>query len=78
MRRLFHFITGAGIGLLAGGVLALLFAPTQGDAMRDALRERVRTLWEQIQQAGEEERRRLEAELAALLGMESDRPVDKV
>ncbi|NPA07001.1 MAG: hypothetical protein GXO54_06325 [Chloroflexi bacterium] len=74
MRRFFHFITGAGFGALAGALVALLFAPAQGEEFRRELQARIRALWEQIQQAGEEERRRLEAELRALLPSVAEEP----
>ena len=66
MRRLAYFITGAALGTFVGSILALLYAPQPGDAMRDEMRERVRQFWEEVRRAGEQERRRLEEELIIL------------
>ena len=66
MRRLAYFITGMTLGALVGTVLALLYAPEPGDALRDEMRAKVRALWGEIRRAGEAERQRLEEELIIL------------
>ncbi len=66
MRRLAYFITGATLGAFVGTILALLYAPEPGDALRDEVRARWQALWEEIRRAGEAERQRLEEELIIL------------
>ncbi len=66
MRRLAYFITGASLGAFVGSILALLYAPEPGAAVREDVQARVRQFWEEVRRAGEQERRRLEEELIIL------------
>ncbi len=61
------FLRGWVMGLLIGGVIALLLAPDSGEGTRQRLRERARQMWEELRQAAAEERQRLEAELRKMM-----------
>lgn len=66
MRRMLSFLSGALMGALVGATLALLFAPSSGEGLRDQLRERVAALQEEVKRAAAERRAELEEQLAGL------------
>ncbi len=51
MRRLFGFLIGIFTGAVIGATAALLFAPDSGEALRQQLMERGKTLREEIREA---------------------------
>ncbi|PWH18617.1 MAG: hypothetical protein DDG59_05660 [Anaerolineae bacterium] len=66
MRKFFNFFIGALIGGFLGATVALLLAPSSGEALRLELRERVQRLQEELRQAAAQRRAELEEQLAAL------------
>lgn len=66
MKKLFSFFSGAIIGGIIGGGLALLFTPYRGDALRGQISTRLDDLREEINQARTSRRIELETQLASL------------
>lgn len=66
MSRFFSFLAGVLIGALVGSVLALLYAPSSGEALRAEMQSRLDRAVSDIKTSVETERKRLEEELAAL------------
>jgi gas vesicle protein len=66
MKRITSFMVGAMMGVLVGGTLALLLAPSSGPELRNQMQERAERLREEIRRAAADRRDELEAQLAAL------------
>jgi gas vesicle protein len=66
MRRILSFFIGVLLGGLAGGVMALLFAPESGPELRNRMRERAENLAGEIRQAAATKRIELQERLDAL------------
>jgi gas vesicle protein len=66
MKRITSFFVGAMMGVLVGGTLALLLAPSSGNELRNQMQDRVERLREEIRRAAADRRDELEAQLAAL------------
>lgn len=60
------FLAGLAAGTLVGVSLALLFAPSSGEALRLQLRERAQYVKDEVQRARDERRTELEQQLADL------------
>jgi gas vesicle protein len=66
MSRTLRLLTGLFLGGLLGAGLVLLLAPRSGDETRRLIRERVQAILAEGQQAAEERRLELTAQLEAL------------
>ncbi|MCS6992765.1 MAG: YtxH domain-containing protein [Anaerolineales bacterium] len=66
MRSIFGFLIGVFVGWLVGSTLALLFAPTSGEKLRQELRARSNNFLTEIKSAAEARRQELEKQLAEL------------
>jgi len=66
MRRILSFFIGVILGGLAGGVIALLFAPESGPELRNRMRERAENLAGEIRQAAATKRIELQERLDTL------------
>ena len=66
MRRILSFFIGVILGGLAGGVIALLFAPESGPELRNRMRERTENLAGEIRQAAATKRIELQERLDTL------------
>ena len=66
MSRFFSFMAGLLAGAFVGAVLALLFAPTSGEELREQAQVRAEKVVDDVKQAVAEERKRLESEFEAL------------
>ena len=63
MRKALSLLAGIMVGVVTGGVLALLFAPLPGTKLREQIQSRVDTLIEEGKTAAEVRRQELEAQL---------------
>jgi len=63
MRKFMAFLAGLVIGLLTGGVLAILFTPQSGATLQQSIREGVDKLVEEGKTAAEARRQELEEQL---------------
>ena len=66
MSKSSNFLMGAIIGGVVGSVLAILYAPYSGVELRTRINDYVQNVQDEIQQAGNERRLELEAELEKL------------
>lgn len=66
MRRLTSFLSGILSGALVGATAAILLAPASGKEMIGGIQGRADQLVDNLKTAVEQERRRLETELASL------------
>lgn len=66
MKSTANFVLGLLLGAAVGGVLALLFAPMPGEQLRVEAKDRANQFATDVKSAVEEERKRLESELASL------------
>jgi gas vesicle protein len=66
MRRLLSFLSGGVTGALVGAILAILFAPSSGEQLRQKMQDRVSQARDQVGQAAAVRRAELEEQLAAL------------
>ena len=66
MRRLFSFLSGGVTGALVGATLAILFAPSSGEQLRQQVQKRVSRARDQVGQAAAARRAELEGQLATL------------
>jgi gas vesicle protein len=66
MRRLMSFLSGILSGAVVGAIAAILLAPTSGKEMLGGIQGRTDQLVDNLKAAVEQERQRLEAELASL------------
>jgi len=66
MNKIFSFITGAIMGALVGGVIAILMAPSSGEELRGQIQERSIQISDDIKTVAAERRAELERELATL------------
>jgi len=63
MRKFFVFLAGFLVGLWAGGIISILFAPEAGSELQCRIREGVETLVEEGKAAAETRRRELEEQM---------------
>jgi gas vesicle protein len=66
MRRIFGFFIGIFVGWMVGGTIALLFAPSTGEDLRDEIRGRSTGFIDEVKGAAEQRRAQLEAQLDAM------------
>jgi gas vesicle protein len=66
MKKALSFITGAAIGGVVGAVLAMLFAPSTGQNLRNQITEYVLQTKDDVMKAGQDRRDELEHELEVL------------
>ena len=66
MKRMISFLFGALGGALVGATLAILFAPSSGDALRKEIRSRADRFRDEIRDAAQERRAELEKQLQYL------------
>jgi len=66
MRKAFAYVFGAAIGALVGGTIALLLAPSSGEALRGQIRDRGVAFTSEVQQAASVRRAELQARLNEL------------
>ncbi|MEN6480593.1 MAG: YtxH domain-containing protein [Anaerolineaceae bacterium] len=66
MRRTRNFISGLLLGAFVGSVVALLFAPSSGEATRMRIQDHFENAKNEINAAAEQKRSELESELAKL------------
>jgi gas vesicle protein len=66
MRRVFGFLIGATIGGVVGTTLALLFAPSSGEALRVQISGRAQSFATEIRQAASTKRIELQERLEVL------------
>lgn len=66
MNRAISFLQGAFFGALLGATLAILFAPSSGEKLRQDIQSRAEQIRADVQQAAEERRAELEQQLADL------------
>ncbi len=66
MRRLMSFLSGILSGAVVGAIVAILLAPTSGKEMLGGIQGRADRLVDNLKTAVEQERQRLETELASL------------
>jgi gas vesicle protein len=65
MRKLVSFLAGLAAGLVTGGVLALLFAPTSGKSLQEQIQAGVKRIVDEGKAAAEARRLELEGQLEA-------------
>jgi gas vesicle protein len=63
MNKTIKFIAGAALGALTGAVVATLLSPGSGDETKLAFAERLQYLRYQLQEASQQKRIEMEAEL---------------
>ena len=61
-----NFVVGALIGGIVGSVLATLYAPYSGVELRTRINDYIENVQDEVQQAGNQRRLELEAELERL------------
>ena len=66
MRRVMSFLSGAVMGGLVGATMALLFAPSSGDTLRDQIQDRANRIQEEVKKAAADRREELEQQLNEL------------
>ena len=66
MRRFGYLVVGAIMGGLVCAMIALLFAPSSGDKLRNQITETSHKIAQDVQQAAAQRRLELEQELANL------------
>jgi gas vesicle protein len=66
MSKTNNWIMGAIIGGVVGSVLATLYAPYSGLELRTRIKDYIQNVQDEVQQAGNERRLELEAELERL------------
>lgn len=66
MRKLGFFVFGATVGSLIGAAVAILFAPSSGQQLRDNLRSSTLQAVDDVKQAAIQKREELEQQLANL------------
>jgi gas vesicle protein len=66
MKRFFSFVSGAFFGGLIGAIIALLFAPTEGKALQDQMKNTFIELKEEVSQAATSKRVELTDQLENL------------
>lgn len=64
--KVIGFLVGAALGVLVGGVTALLLAPTSGNDLRQQIRDRAQYVQDEVKNAAEQRRAELEKQLADL------------
>lgn len=69
MARLVSFLSGMIVGMAAGGVAALLFAPKAGEDLRDDIKREVDEILEEGRRAAEQRQREMEEQLNRLRGL---------
>jgi gas vesicle protein len=64
--KVIGFLVGAALGVLVGGVTALLLAPASGNELRQQIRDRAQYVQDEVKNAAEQRRAELEKQLADL------------
>lgn len=64
--KVIGFLVGAALGVLVGGVTALLLAPTSGNDLRQQIRDRAQYVQDEVKNAAEQRRAELEKQLTDL------------
>jgi gas vesicle protein len=72
MSRFTNFMVGILLGGLTGSLLALLFAPSSGENLRNQMHETAIEVQEEVRQAAVARRTELEKQLAALRATQKD------
>ncbi len=65
MRTIKNFITGALFGVILGGFLGLLLAPSSGSQTRVIMNQKINDATQQIKQAVNQRREELEKEISS-------------
>jgi gas vesicle protein len=63
MRTIKNFVSGTILGLLFGGLLGLLLAPSSGSQTRSVLNQKVTSTSQQVKKAMNQRRKELEEEI---------------
>jgi gas vesicle protein len=66
MRKFMSFLAGAVVGGLVGATFALLFAPSEGRALQDKMKNTFIELKDEVTQAAEDKRNELNGQLETL------------
>ena len=66
MKKFSMFIFGAFLGGITGALLATLFAPSSGNALRGQIEDRYMTIRSEVTQAATDKTKELRGELAKL------------
>ncbi|MBN1230441.1 MAG: YtxH domain-containing protein [Anaerolineales bacterium] len=66
MRKFFNYVFGLLLGVLIGGVIALLLAPSSGEEIRNEIQTRFMSFKNEINQAATTKRIELENQLHSL------------
>jgi gas vesicle protein len=66
MKSLSNFLLGAIIGGLFGATMGLLLAPSSGEELRENMQAQAQRIRNEVEQAANQRRAELEAQLAAL------------
>lgn len=66
MKNIVALLGGFIIGALLGGGLAILFAPSSGEALRTDIKQRIQNVQDEVRMAAQERRAELERQLADL------------
>lgn len=72
MRKVMAFLAGLSLGVMFGGVMAILFAPLAGPELQEQVRQSVEKLVEEGRSAATARRLELEAQLES---MKQGRPI---
>ena len=66
MKRFFSFLTGAVMGALVGATVAILFAPSSGEDLRELMKKRCNEYYDELMQAARSRRIELEQQIETL------------
>lgn len=74
MNKVMSFLSGALVGALVGAAAVLLLTPASGSELQTQTRDWFETLWDDAQQAADDKRAELEAQLAKLKSAPPETP----
>jgi gas vesicle protein len=66
MPKVTSFLSGSLMGALVGAAVALLFAPSSGEELRNQMQDRANRIQAEVKQAADQRRTELEQQLAVL------------
>ena len=66
MKKVTNFLSGFALGVILGGVTAILLAPSSGDDLRLTIQQEVERVQSDVKKAAEERRAELESQLDSL------------